>query len=184
MPQGFRQILDVKIMAELDIADKEPTKIIDETVRHGGYYASMYFDMHSSDPENLKNTLVGFIAKLKDQFGVRYVYGEIDEPIKSDELWSTSAEVKILTVDFRSLVRLCVAYAPIGIEILKPSKPELKVPELQSMLLDISATFSEMNQSIITKVLNESEKKEFDKKMAHRAEIGKKLMERVVTKQD
>ncbi|MFA5105567.1 MAG: hypothetical protein WC506_01270 [Candidatus Micrarchaeia archaeon] len=165
-----------------DLADKEPTKIIDETVRQGGYYASMYFDMHSSDSESLQHTLVGFIAKLKDQFGVKYVYGEIDEPIKSDELWSTSAEVKVLTMDLRSLVRLCVEYAPIGIEILKPVRPDIKVPELQSILLDISATFAEMNQTMLAKVLTDGEKKDLDKKMAHRADIGKKLMERVAGK--
>ncbi|HQT45393.1 MAG TPA: hypothetical protein PLO51_05415, partial [Candidatus Micrarchaeota archaeon] len=166
-------------MADIsDLIDKEPTKIIDETVRQGGYYASMYFDMHSSDPENLKNSLVGFIAKLKDQFGVRYVYGEIEEPIKADDLWSTSAEVKVLTTDFRSLARLCVAYAPIGIEILKPVRPNMTVTELQSVLLDVSATFAELNQAMIAKVLTDEEKKDFDKKMEHRAKIGKALMDR------
>ncbi len=162
-----------------DLAEKEPTKLIDETVRQGGYYSALYFDMHSSDPANIQHTLVGFIAKLKDQFGVKYVYGEIDEPIKSEDLWSTSAEVKVLTMDLRSLMRLCIEYAPIGIEILKPVRPDIKVPELQSVLLDVSSIVAEMNQALMVKVLSEDEKKEMDKKMAHRAEIGKKLMDRV-----
>ncbi|MBM3229324.1 hypothetical protein FJZ26_02735 [Candidatus Parvarchaeota archaeon] len=162
-----------------DAALKEPTGLIERIVKDGGVYALLYFDMYSNDQAQLQNALVGFIAKLNGAHGVKYVYGEVDKPVQAEQLWSTTAEVKVLAVDFRSLAQLCSLYGPLGIEILKPNEINLRLSEAQSMLLDVSTMLKEMNAQLVNKVLDEKQRAEYEKRMAQRAALGKQLMEKM-----
>ena len=104
---------------------KSVDEITSDAIEDGGYLCLLYFDMHASSEEQVKNIMVGFIAKLTKEPGVIYALGEIDKPIVHDNLFSSSAEVKLLAHDFVTLTRICSSYAPIGIEILRPHEPKL-----------------------------------------------------------
>ncbi|MEM4633600.1 MAG: hypothetical protein QW275_00410 [Candidatus Anstonellaceae archaeon] len=156
---------------------KSIDQITDEAIAEGGYLVMLYFDLHANTAEEVKNLMVGFIGKLTKEKGVIYAVGEIDKPMEKDGIFSTWAEVKLLSEDFSTLVRIATQYSPIGVEILKPDHVSLTLGEAQGILLDISQTSQNFTRMIMERVLSKEEAEEYKKKMLSRAELGKKLLE-------
>ncbi|MCX6768402.1 MAG: hypothetical protein NTY83_00980, partial [Candidatus Micrarchaeota archaeon] len=82
------------VMQEKDIG-----KLIEKTVKDGGVLALLYFDLHGNQKEALQKLGVGFVQKILQEQGVKYAQGEIDEPMESGGIVSTSVEIKVLTTD-------------------------------------------------------------------------------------
>jgi hypothetical protein len=158
--------------------DKTVDEMTDDAIRQGGYLAMVYFDLHGTTSEAVKNIMVGFIAKLTREPGVIYAVGEIDQPMEKEGMFSTWAEVKLLASDFSTLVKISTQYSPIGIEILRPDEVKMTLGEAQSALLDISQTSQNFTRLIMERTLSEDDKKDYSKKMWQRAELGKKLFEK------
>ena len=159
-------------------AGKSVDQLTDEAIRDGGYLTLLYFDLHAKSDESVKNLMVGFIGKLTRENGVIYAVGEIDKPMEKEGVFSTWAEVKLLARDFATLVRICSQYSPIGIEILRPDKASLSLGEAQGVLLDISQTSQNFTRMIFERMLSKEDKEDFEKKMAQREELGKRLLEK------
>ena len=158
--------------------EKSVDEMTDDAVREGGYLAMVYFDLHATQAEAVKNIMVSFIAKLTREPGVIYAVGEIDQPAEKDGIFSTWAEVKLLAEDFPTLVRIASQYSPIGIEILRPEEVKMTLGEAQGSLLDISQTSQNFTRLIMERMLTDSEKKDYATKMLQRIELGKKLFEK------
>jgi hypothetical protein len=158
--------------------EKTVEQITDDAVREGGYLANVYFDLHATTEEAVKSLMVGFIGKLTKEPGVIYAVGEIDKPMEKEGVFSTWAEVKLLAQDFPTLVRVASQYSPIGVEILRPDEVKLTLGEAQSALLDVAQTSQNFTRLIMERVLSGEEKAEYGKKMAQRAELGRKLLEK------
>ncbi|HIH18441.1 TPA: hypothetical protein HA225_00520 [Candidatus Micrarchaeota archaeon] len=158
--------------------EKSVSEITDEAIADGGYLTLVYFDLHAKSSDEVKNIMVGFISKLTKEKGVLYAVGEIDQPIEKDGIWSTWAEVKLLASDFATLVRIASQYSPIGIEILRPDRVNLAIGDAQGVLLDISQTSQNFTRMIMERVLSKEEVEEYKVKMASRAELGKRLLEK------
>ena len=158
--------------------EKSVDEITDTAIREGGYLANVYFDLHSKSADEVKHLMVGFVSKLSKERGVIYAVGEIDKPVEKDGIFSTWAEVKLLAQDFAALVRVCVQYSPVGVEILRPEEVRLPLGDAQSILLDLSQTSLNFTRLIMEKVLSKEEAGEYEKKVSARAELGKKLLER------
>ncbi|MFA6907654.1 MAG: hypothetical protein WC263_02400 [Candidatus Micrarchaeia archaeon] len=158
--------------------DKSVDEMTDDAVREGGYLAMVYFDLHATTADAVKNLMVGFIGKLTREAGVIYAVGEIDRPIEKEGIFSTWAEVKLLASDFPTLVRIAAQYSPIGVEILRPDEVKMTLGEAQGSLLDISQTSQNFTRLIMEKMLSEDERKSYATKLSQRMELGKKLFER------
>jgi len=158
--------------------DKSVDEMTDDAVREGGYLAMVYFDLHATQADAVKNIMVGFIGKLTREPGVIYAVGEIDQPVEKEVMFSTWAEVKLLAEDFPTLVRIASQYSPIGVEILRPDEVKMTLGEAQGSLLDISQTSQNCRRRIMERMLSEDEKKEYGKKMLQRTELGKRLFEK------
>jgi hypothetical protein len=158
--------------------DKSVDEITDDAINEGGYLTSIYFDLHASTKDAVQNLMVGFIGKLTREPGVIYAVGEIDQPLEKDGIFSTWAEVKLLARDFPTLVKIASQYSPIGVEILRPEGVKMTLGEAQGTLIDIAQTSQNFTRLIMERVLTTDEKDEYGKKMAHRAELGRKLMEK------
>ncbi len=148
-----------------------------EVLRHGGFYLHFYFDMHASDSTALQNIMVGFVGKLTNEEGVRFAVGEVDEPLKRDELYSTTAKVSMLVVDLPTLFTLVMNYAPIAIELEEPLDVRVTAGELQTSLMNVSAITQDFTRHILTTTLKPEEKIVFQNQMARRAELGKRLID-------
>ncbi|MDE1797894.1 MAG: hypothetical protein KGH63_00625 [Candidatus Micrarchaeota archaeon] len=147
-----------------------------EVLKNGGFYLRFYFDMHAGNAPALQDIMVGFVGKLTNEEGVRFAVGEVDEPIAYEGLFSTTARVSMLVNDFPTLARLTINYAPIGIEIEEPTDIRMPSSELQAGLIGIAATAQELSHHILTRAMSPEEKKTFEKQMAHRAELGRRLV--------
>jgi len=158
--------------------EKSVDEITDDAIREGGYLANVYFDLHGSTEDAVKNLMVGFIGRLTKEQGVIYAVGEIDKPEVKDGMFSTWASVKLLAKDFSTMVRIALQYSPIGVEILRPQQVDLTLGEAQSVLLDISQTSQNFTRLIMERTLSKDDAAQYGKKMMQRAELGKRLLER------
>ncbi|MEM3841125.1 MAG: hypothetical protein QXN59_00295 [Candidatus Micrarchaeaceae archaeon] len=154
--------------------------VTEEHVRNGGVLAKLYFDMQHKEKDKLKPLMVDLINnRLLKEKGVVYCYGAIEEPIENHGAYITNSRVTILTENFTALVNIVFNYAPAGIEIVKPEKTvEFKISELQGLLLDISQISVGYSKYILERVLTPEEKKDIERSIENRAELGKKLLEK------
>ncbi len=159
----------------------ELEKITHGKLLQGGILVKMYFDMQNQEKEKLQPLLVDLINEhLLKEKGVVYCYGAIEEPIKLNELYSTSAEVTILFENIFPLVNIAFNYTPIGLEILKPDKEfVLKMSQLQSLILEISNISTNYSRYILQKVLKPDDLALITKEIENRIEMGKKVMEKL-----
>jgi len=155
---------------------KSVDEITNDAIEEGGYLCILYFDMHASSEEAVKNILVGFVAKLTKEEGVIYALGDIDKPIVHDDLFSASAEVKMLIKDLASFTRICAQYSPIGIEILRPHEVKLSLGELQEALLSVAQLSSQFTSILMQKGLSPEEHALYSKKLEQRMQLGKNLL--------
>lgn len=150
--------------------------IKEDVLRKGGFFVHFYFDMHSSDPQKLQSIMVGFVTKLTKEPGVRMAVAEIEEPIAHQDLHSTTSRVSLLVTSFNDLSRLSLTYAPIAIEVEEPLDITLSCGEIQQALMNASSISQELTQHILTKGLSPEEKQSFERQMAQRAELGRRLV--------
>jgi hypothetical protein len=160
------------------MAKSEIDELTDETVGKGGILAKLYFDMESEKKEDLQPIMTDLINnRLLKAVGVVYCVGVIEEPIKMDKTYSTSATVTRLFKDIGSLINVSFNFAPAGLEILKP-KGEIKIKsnELQSILLDLAQISVNYSQYILSRVLSKEDYEKVMNDMKNREELGKKVM--------
>ena len=163
--------------------DKEEfAKLVDDTIKDGGVLAMMYFDIHGKDPEGLKGSMTTFISKISVEEGVVYAFGNIQPPIKAEDvpnLYSTMAEVYVLAEDFYTLSYLSLNYAPVSVDILKPEdKIVLTLPEAQKICARLSHFSQVFTNTYLNKVLSPKEKEALLKKLKFREQKGKEIIER------
>ncbi|MEM4389978.1 MAG: hypothetical protein QXG98_04940 [Candidatus Micrarchaeia archaeon] len=152
-------------------------KLTDETIAEGGVLALLYFDVHGASAEEVRNKMVEFVSRINMEPGVVTCYGEIKEPIQSEGMYSTAAEVKVLTKDFNTLLTLGMRYGPISAEILRPEVLKIKMSEAATMITNVASTSHQLSTFILNKVLSKEELERFQKVMKQREEIGRKLLE-------
>ncbi|MCL4389535.1 MAG: hypothetical protein M1528_01795 [Candidatus Marsarchaeota archaeon] len=162
------------------MAKSDMDRVTEEKLAVGGLLVRFYFDIQHEDKERLQPLLVDLINnRLLKEPGVVYSYGTIEEPIKKDKYFITSATVNVLFESIKTLVPIVFKYAPIGIEVLKPQKDiRLNVWDLQSMLMDISQMSTEYSRYILEKVLKPEEIEAIHKEMENRKELGTKLIKK------
>ncbi len=155
---------------------KSVEQVTEDTIRDGGVLSLLYFDVHGKDKEGIKATMVDFIKRLTGEPGVVYAVGQIKDSIEDEDGFATSAEVKVLSKDFQSLLAIGLRYGPIGAEIIKPHEIRLGLGEAQNTLLSVSQTAHEFSTYVVQKLMKEEEKIALNKKLEKRAELGKKLL--------
>jgi len=164
------------------MADIEKTT--KDVIASGGVLAMLYFDIHATTKEVVQELGTGFVNTLIQKPGVVYALGEIDEPVGGEKgkNWSSSVSVKMLTVDFASLVAICMAHSPFNIEILRPDEIKLPLSEAHDLLGTVSATAAEYKKYILTKVAKPEELAQMQENLKRRAEMGKKILGKGETK--
>ncbi len=164
----------------IKMAKSELERVTEEKVAKGGILVKFYFDMQSEEKDKLQPLLVDLInERLLKEPGVVYCYGAIEEPIKHDKYYITSAAVHVLFESFRNLIIIAFKYAPIGVEILRPQKDlHVSVWDLQSVLLDVAQFSTEYSRYILEKVLRPEDMQAIQENLKNREEIGKRLIEK------
>ncbi len=160
--------------------EKSPEEIIENTLRDGGVLAEIYFDLHGSSAEIVKNIMTDTISKLTQEPGVIFAYGEIEDSMEHEEnLHSTYAQGRILAKDLESFLNICMKYAPMGVEIIKPHKMNVDAGTLQRLFLNAASFSYNFTEMYLKKTLTDADKIEYGKKMKMREEMGKKLLDKI-----
>ena len=146
----------------------------------GGVLAKLYFDMQSENESDLQPLMTDLISnRLLKTPGVLYCVGEIEQPLKLENTYSTSAVVTILLKDIGALINVAFNYAPAGVEILKPEKEvSIKTGELQSILIDVSNIAMQYSQYILSRVLTKEDYEKVQNNLKNRELVGKRLMDK------
>lgn len=157
---------------------KSVEEVTDETINKGGILATMYFDIHGNSPEIIQNSMVDMIGRLSHEFGIVYATGAVEPPLENEGMYSTCAEVRVLARDLNSIINICFRYGPIGIDVLRPEEFRLSLPQLHEILLNISQTSHEYTKFMYDKVMTPEDKLNFNKQLANRAELAKRIIEK------
>ncbi|MDE1822746.1 MAG: hypothetical protein KGI00_00565 [Candidatus Micrarchaeota archaeon] len=167
------------------MAKSEVEELTKKTVQKGGMLVKLYFDMQSENKDDLQPLMTELINNnLMKAPGAVYCYGSVEEPIRMDNMYSTSATVVILFKDLNSLIKAVFKYPPAGVEIIKPEgEYNIKMSELQSVLIDIAQTAVDYSQYIMERVLTKDDLEKVKKDLKHREELGKRLLEKKGGKQ-
>jgi hypothetical protein len=156
---------------------KTVEQVTEETIKEGGVLSLLYFDIHGKTSEGIRATMVDFIKKLTGEKGVVYAVGQVRDSLEDEHGFATSAEVKLLTRDFKSLLEIGLRYGPIGVEIIKPHELILGLAEAQDAVLAAAQTSHEFSTYVVEKLMKDEEKAQLGRKLEKRAELGKKLLE-------
>ncbi len=156
----------------------EVDKLTEKTVEEGGVLAILYFDIHGTDKDTLVQLSTGLVQKILTQAGVVFARGEIDEPMKQEELFSTSLELRVLTQDVTSLAQLCADFSPFSLEILEPQDFKVPASHMQDLFMFVSSHSHDYKKYILQKMSPPEKGAEYAKNLHARAELGKKLLEK------
>jgi hypothetical protein len=164
----------------------EVEEVTQKTLAKGGLLTKLYFDMQSEKPDDLQPLMADLINnRLLKSPGVVYCFGAIDEPIKTDKTFSTSAIVTVLFKDLWSLVNVAFTFTPAGVEVLKPDREYVLKPfDLQSLVLNVASVSLGYSNYILSRSLNQEDYAKVLDDMKRREELGRKLMERKGGKPD
>ncbi len=155
---------------------KSIEELTKEHIKDGGVLALLYFDLHATKPEVLKQLGVAVVHRLLNEKGVVYAVGEVDEPLESDALFSTSVEVKILVRSFADLVRICSDFSPVAVEVLEPEEIRLSIGDAQALLMDVAVHTHQLKKTLIEKTYTKEDLEQVKKILEQRRKIGEKLL--------
>ncbi|HIE33580.1 MAG TPA: hypothetical protein EYP86_00365 [Candidatus Altiarchaeales archaeon] len=114
---------------------------IDKRVREGSMLTRLFIEVQGNNKElaekALENTIFNAMANERDVDLLYVKFYDIRKD-KDQEFFSGVVEVKLLTRDFRTLVRVVMRYGPTAIELIEPDKIAMKMDEMQSLLADAS----------------------------------------------
>ncbi|VVB76635.1 Uncharacterised protein [uncultured archaeon] len=160
------------------MSKSEVEEVTRKTLAKGGLLTKMYFDMQSEKADDLQPLMTDLINnRLLKAPGVVYCFGEIDEPMKLENNYSTSAIVTVLFKDFWSLINVSFAFTPEGVEILKPDNEYvLKTSDMQAIVSNVSQVSLDYANYILIRVLK---KEDYDKVLSdvrNREALGRKIL--------
>lgn len=160
-------------------------KIANEAVKKGAILSNLFFDSKEESEEIVKNQLTHLLKKVSKEQGVIYSLGVIEPPIKEEYpdgvKYLSSGEIKILTKDLESLVRLVGLYGPVHIEIIKPDKIKLSPSQFESIVNQSILITYALSQHIVRASIKEEEevqKKFYIKNKLFRDNVIKTIKEK------
>ncbi len=156
---------------------KEMEEKVQELINKGGIFCTIYLDMHGSSKEDLELLLVEALTRLGKDEGVLFYVGEIKEPLFNNDIYSTTAEIKLMVKNAFFLNRICSRYTPIALEIEQPKEITISATDLAFMLLDTGNMAYQYSQFIIQNAIDKDKLNKYLKELENRKLLGKKLLE-------
>ena len=155
-------------------------EITEKVLQKGGLLSKLYFDMQSEKQEDLQPLMTDLVNnRLLKAPGVVYGFGSIEDPMKLEDIYSTSAIVTVLVTDLGALIDVVFNLSPIGIEILKPQGDFIiKSRDLNTLMIRLSEISADYNKYILTRVMSGEDLEKVRKSMKSREAQGKKLLEK------
>ncbi len=159
--------------------EAELRQLITEACNRGAIRAKLFIDAHGPEKKVTEDVLINLVAQMTKEKGVLYCKGEIENSMEANGMYSSFSTVELVTLNFPSLVKIALRYAPSGVEILEPSnKLSIPIKEGQDVLLDVSQSSQLYSKFILESSMTEEQKADFAERLRRKAEYGAKLRER------
>jgi len=164
----------------MDIYDifKENEDLIEKATQKGAIYCVLYFDAYGDSEESVKNLLIDYLNRIINEEGVIIGKGLIDKIEKLDNYFSSYGELVLVVKDLKTLIKLILNYAPIGLEILKPKEINISISDLQSIGLDIIDYVHILAENYMKHILKGEKLERYIKEINKRKEYGKEIKEK------
>ena len=149
-------------------------KMKEETIKKGGVFAKLYFQVFGKSEEAVLNLAKGFAAAIVKTPGIKLGANEIAKPEKlEDGYYSTYIESYLVFETPKDLFEVVLDTTPFSIEVMEPEELKINSGALTDILYTTSSyTFTLKKQLFET----DPKKAMLMKKMAaERYELGKKL---------
>jgi hypothetical protein len=150
---------------------------VKEKVEKGWIHSIIIIEILGRPADHVKKSMEALVDELGKVKGVEIAKKEIHEPkeIEKHNLFTTFAEVEILTENFKKLTDLIFEYMPSSIEIMEPQEAVMNINEANNLVNDLTArlhrydavakTLMMQNKILQTKIEGlEGKKKAEDKK--------------------
>lgn len=162
------------------MSKQDVNEVTAKAIKSGGLLAKLYFDMQSEKAEDLQPLMTDMVNNsILKAPGVIYCFGSIEEPMKLDNVYSTSAVMTILFKDIGALINIIFNLAPIGIEIMKPEgQYTVPISDLNGVLVSLSHISAEYSKYILTKVMTKDDLERVKTNLKAREELGKRLLKK------
>ena len=159
---------------------KEMEEITERVLQKGGILAKLYFDMQSEKQDDLQPIMTDLVNnRVLKAPGVVYGFGNIDEPIKLKDIFSTNAIVTVLVTDLGALIDVVFNLSPIGIELLKPEGDfTIKARDLNTLMIRLSEISADYNKYILTRVMSGEDLEKVRSNLENREAQGRRLLEK------
>ena len=117
---------------------KVESKEIMKKVQEGGIKAKLIIEIVGKPKEYVEETIKKTLEKLKDEKKSNVLSEKTHETKEVQEsVFSTFAEVELVTETFQRFLDICYEYAPSSIEILEPEKYPMKTKDMEGILNDL-----------------------------------------------
>ncbi len=135
--------------------------------------ALFIFEILGKPAEHIKKSLEELVDKLGKQKGIQIIKRQVHEPKKLDEeskkgktivgegLFTTFAEVELITEDMKIILNIVLNMLPAHIEIIEPDEYRFKNFELGSLLTELTIKIHKYDE--IAKILMFERKNLLDK---------------------
>ena len=114
---------------------------IKEKVEKGWIHAIIIIEILGRPADHVKKSMEALVDELGKVKGVEITRKEIHEPkeIEKHNLFTTFAEVELLTENFKKLTDLIFEYMPSSIEIIEPQEARMNINEANNLVNDLTA---------------------------------------------
>ncbi len=119
--------------------------LVDEKIESGYIRVWMAFELLAGSNEKAKEHMENYLNKIDEDKRVHIYKKQISEvrkienPIKDVKVgYSITSDIEFAIKSFDDIVQFIIQYGPSAVEILEPSRMELKIGEAQGVLNTIS----------------------------------------------
>ncbi len=111
-----------------------------ERISPGEYNFRVYaiFEGISESREALEKAQEDLIAKFKADDRFEILDLNVEEILENDGVYTSMFEAEVVAKTFHDLVYMVITYGPSSIELIEPSRFEIKASEGQGILMDVA----------------------------------------------
>ncbi|MBN2367786.1 hypothetical protein JXC34_02115 [Candidatus Woesearchaeota archaeon] len=123
---------------------------IREKIADGHIHVRVIVEIVGKPKEYVEETLKGHLKNIKADKSIIFVKEEIEPAEKSDDYFSSFAELEILLKNPNELLSFCFDYMPSSVEIIEPERLYLNNQDFSQFLNDMQARLHAVNTTAIT----------------------------------
>lgn len=96
-------------------------------------------EMLGAPKEHVEETLKQYLENIREMEGLVVISEDIAEPVPQESLFSTFAELELMTKSLQKLLDFCFDYMPASVEIVHPAVLQLEANDLTDFVNDLQS---------------------------------------------